>query len=61
MKVYRYVLRIRNNAFRNNEIDDMGICVMSDDFTHIQAEIEKIVYCGNIDFHVEINEIEERY
>ncbi len=56
----KYTLRIRNNAFRNNNLDDMGICIITKDKKILMDEIEHALDLGNIDLAVEVDEEEEK-
>lgn len=55
----RYTLRVRNNAFRNNNIDDMGVSTITRDPEILIEEIKHTIELGNLDFEVDVDEIDE--
>ena len=57
MNNYKYVLMVRNNAFRGEE---MGVSLKTNSQMLLQKHIAKLLGYGNIDFKVFVNtEIEE--
>jgi hypothetical protein len=57
MNKYKYILMIRNNAFRGEE---MGVSLSTNSQMILQKHIAKLLSYGNIDFKVFVNtEIEE--
>ena len=57
MENYKYILMIKNNAFRGEE---MALSIKTNSQMILQKHIAKILGYGNIDFKVFVNtEIEE--
>jgi hypothetical protein len=57
MEKYKYILMIRNNAFRGEE---MGVSLSTNSQMILQKHIAKLLSYGNIDFKVFVNtDIEE--
>lgn len=60
-KMYRYVLRIKNNGFRDESQSkyDLNYLCSTNDYDIILNEIKNILSLGNIDFYLEVNNIDD--
>jgi len=55
MKNKKYVLTVRHNELRNEDIEQKAFTLMSDNFEDIQDEINKVISYGTLDFMVYVN------
>ena len=57
MKNYKYILMVRNNAFRGEE---MGVSIQTNSSIILKRHINQVLNYGNLDFKVLVNtEIDE--